>query len=245
MKDPAFLFYPGDWMGGTQWMTFEQKGCYMELLILQFNCSEFTEAQAKQVLSICFDVAWPMLKQKFINDGEIYYNERLRIEIDKRKRFSESRRINGLGNKQPDKKQKAQAKHMPKHMEDENKDLNYFINTELNSVFISYLENRKKIKKPATDRAIELLVIKLNKFPNDEYRIQTLEKSITNNWTDIYELKNSDIQAPKIKDVLGPGEEYINGVRMCLGKIIPPGTEPRPGSLYKWDIDKNKWYYGN
>ena len=25
-KDPAFLFYPGDWLGGTMGMTLEEKG---------------------------------------------------------------------------------------------------------------------------------------------------------------------------------------------------------------------------
>jgi uncharacterized protein YdaU (DUF1376 family) len=36
-KDPAFLFYPTDWLGGTMGMTFEQKGAYMNFLMLQFN----------------------------------------------------------------------------------------------------------------------------------------------------------------------------------------------------------------
>ena len=58
-KDPAFLFYPNDWLGGTMGMTFEQKGAYMELLMMQFNQGQFTEAQAKQVLSICLSI-WKM-----------------------------------------------------------------------------------------------------------------------------------------------------------------------------------------
>ena len=33
-KDPAFLFYPGDWIGGTMGMTFEEKGAYMEILMM-------------------------------------------------------------------------------------------------------------------------------------------------------------------------------------------------------------------
>jgi len=35
-KDPAFLFYPGDWQLGTMHLTLLEKGCYMELLVLQF-----------------------------------------------------------------------------------------------------------------------------------------------------------------------------------------------------------------
>ena len=32
-KDPAFLFYPNDYLGGTMGMTFEMKGAYIDLLI--------------------------------------------------------------------------------------------------------------------------------------------------------------------------------------------------------------------
>jgi len=122
-KDPAFLFYPGDWLSGTMYLTHEQKGAYMDLLILQFNCSKFTEAQAKQVLSICFDVAWPMLKQKFKFEGNLYFNERLALEIEKRKNFTQSRRDNASGTKK-DKSTEIKPiknkKHMLEHMEDEN-----------------------------------------------------------------------------------------------------------------------------
>ena len=41
-KDPAFLFYPNDWLGGTIGMSFEEKGAYMELLIAQFNLGHMT-----------------------------------------------------------------------------------------------------------------------------------------------------------------------------------------------------------
>ena len=36
-KDPAFLFYPGDWTSGTQGYTFEEKGAYLTLLCVQFD----------------------------------------------------------------------------------------------------------------------------------------------------------------------------------------------------------------
>jgi len=117
-KDPAFLFYPGDWLGGTMGMTFEQKGCYLELLMMQFNHGKFTELQAKQALSICFDNAWPMLKNKFIQENGYYYNERLQEEVNRRKNYIESRRYAGL----TPKKKKAYAKHTHKRSENENED---------------------------------------------------------------------------------------------------------------------------
>lgn len=124
-KDPAFLFYPGDWLGGTMGMTFEQKGAYFELLLFQFNNGRFTEAQAKQVLSICDASVWHMVKQKFSTDGVKFWSARLETEIDKRKKFSESRRNNAKGPKtkeKPKEKGEAYAKHMENENRNENED---------------------------------------------------------------------------------------------------------------------------
>lgn len=112
-KDPAFLFYPGDWSLGTMHLTLLQKGCYMELLVLQFAKEKFTEAQAKHMLNGSFELAWPTLKDKFSTDGTFFWNERLKLEKEKRKKFTDSRRHNGSIRKKQD-------KHMQSHMEDEN-----------------------------------------------------------------------------------------------------------------------------
>lgn len=93
-KDPAFLFYPGDWLGGTMGMTFEQKGCYFELLMLQFNSGKFTEQQAKQLLGFSFQTSWKFIKTKFETDGAYFWNIKLDAEKLKRKEFTASRRNN-------------------------------------------------------------------------------------------------------------------------------------------------------
>lgn len=121
-KDPAFLFYPGDWLGGTMGMNLEMKGAYMELLILQFNTGGFTEKEAEQVLSVRFSYAWPTLKRKFIFQGDVYYNARLKEEIEKRTKFIESRRLSGL----MPKKKKAYAKHTLKRGENEDENRNIY-----------------------------------------------------------------------------------------------------------------------
>jgi len=200
MKDPAFLFYPGDWMGGTQWMTFEQKGCYMELLILQFNTGKFTESQVKQVLSICFELAWPMLKQKFFFDGEYYWNERLKVEIDKRDKFTESRRINGLS---PKKTAKIPDKHMHKHMEDRDRDKNIVVNntiygefSDLISEWLEYKKERKESYK--SQRSVGTFVKSLKSLSgeNPEIARKIIDQSIGNNWAGIFEIKNKIISHP-------------------------------------------------
>jgi uncharacterized protein YdaU (DUF1376 family) len=95
-KDPAFLFYPNDWLGGTMYMSFEQKGCYLELLMLQFNCGKFTITQVEQVLNKCFS-QWEHISNKFVTDGTFFWNKRLSEVMVKRGEFSESRRNNRLG----------------------------------------------------------------------------------------------------------------------------------------------------
>lgn len=122
-KDPAFLFYPGDWLGGTMGMTIEQKGAYFELLIFQFNNGRFSKAQAEQVLSICFASVWQVVSKKFNNEGELYWNARLEEEVSKRKRFSESRKKNATGHKIKQNPVKAYAQ----HMEDENENEDWII----------------------------------------------------------------------------------------------------------------------
>lgn len=119
-KDPAFLFYPGDWNLGTMHLTLLEKGCYMELLILQFAKGKFTEAQAKHMLNGSFDLAWATIAEKFKTDGKYYWNERLDKEKVKRQNFTQSRRDNASKPKKEDKEVKAYAKHMNKHMENTN-----------------------------------------------------------------------------------------------------------------------------
>lgn len=96
-KDPAFLFYPGDWISGTLGMTFEEKGAYMEFLMYQFNRGSIPESVIKRMLNVRFEDVWPTIQDKFIKDmnGD-YYNIRLRFETEKRKKFTESRRDSRL-----------------------------------------------------------------------------------------------------------------------------------------------------
>lgn len=90
MKDPAFLFYPGDWLGGTIGFSLHQKGAFLELLLLQFNNGPFSEEMAINLVGL---ETWNFLKKKFSASNKGYFNERLSLEKDKRSKFTESRRI--------------------------------------------------------------------------------------------------------------------------------------------------------
>ena len=127
-KDPAFLFYPNDWLGGTLGMSFEEKGAYIELLMLQFNRGHMTSHMIRQVVG----QNWDKIKDKFQTDENgLFFNKRLEIEKENRKAFTESRRNNISGKNQYSKKNKNKGHktkhmegHVTSHMEDENENEN-------------------------------------------------------------------------------------------------------------------------
>lgn len=115
-KDPAMLWYWGDWFSGTSTYTRFQKGCYMDLLHAQFNNGPLSLEEIKTVLGSDFSV-WGTIQKKFkqTEDG-LFFNERLELEKEKRKKFTESRRRNL---KKPH-MEPHMGTHMEPHMENEN-----------------------------------------------------------------------------------------------------------------------------
>lgn len=126
-KDPAFLFYPGDYISGTMHLDFECKGAYMDLLMLQFNKDRMTFHMIKQVLGHKFEHIWPHLFDKFSEKDGFYWNERLRYEKENRANFCKSRRNNVNGGDD-------MLFHMSDHMED--KDIN--INNSIKNINIAF-----------------------------------------------------------------------------------------------------------
>ena len=129
-KDPAFLFYPNDYIGGTMGMTFEEKGAYMELLMMQFNRGHMTSHMIGHIVG----QLWDTIQHKFIQDNKgLWYNERLEAEKNKRKLYTESR-INNKRGKNQYSKGKKQSGHMTSHMENENENENIDDNEDKNYI---------------------------------------------------------------------------------------------------------------
>ena len=92
MKDPAFLFYPSDFLTGTMAMPFDERGRYITLLCFQHQSGRMTEETIRFLVGSFSD----MLRLKFSRDENgLFYNSRLEDEIKKRTDFLESRRNNG------------------------------------------------------------------------------------------------------------------------------------------------------
>ena len=193
MRDPAFLFYPGDFVNKTQVFTFEEVGIYIRLLILQFNSpsGSIRIEEIKRLLNGSFDEKWCYpISEKFKKDKNGFFNRRLREEIQKRRDYSESRRKNRTKQVKNEVNQETYDKDMinisdshEEHMEDRNRDINTpKINKEkreelFNLFWINY---PKKIGKGKARIAFN----KIN--PNEEF-LEKILKAVnaqkrTENW---------------------------------------------------------------
>ena len=76
-KDPAFLFYSSDFLTGTMFMTNEQVGIYIRLLCSQHQHGGMIDKVAFQSLANNHDI----IKSKFIETDEGFYNARLMEEM--------------------------------------------------------------------------------------------------------------------------------------------------------------------
>jgi hypothetical protein len=91
MKDPAVLFYTSDFISGTITMTDEQRGKYIILLCLQHQQEVLSY---DDMINICKTYDDKIFKKFTKNESGCYYNERMKIESDRRKKYSESRSKN-------------------------------------------------------------------------------------------------------------------------------------------------------
>jgi uncharacterized protein YdaU (DUF1376 family) len=202
-KDPAFLFYPNDWIGGTMGMTFEEKGAYMELLMMQFNRGHMTSHMIGQAIG----QLWVNIQDKFTQDENgLWYNQRLEEEKNKRQKFTESRRNNISGSnqhtKKSNKKRGHKVGHMTSHMEDvnENEDESIIVVYPFDSEnFKKWWSIWKEYKKKEhrfnykTKISEQAALKKLSHLSggNESKAAAIIEQSISEGWKGFFELKQS------------------------------------------------------
>ena len=200
-KDPAFLFYSSDFLSGISDLTMEERGQYITLLCLQHQKGSLNDKTIRLMVgSVSVDVISKFEKDENGN----FFNKRLVEEIEKRNKFTESRRNNGsLGgrpkeNKELKSKPKAKPKnnHMDNHMEDVNENVNrdLIINKNyslLDEKILQFLKFRKEMKKPILETSKQSFLNKLMKLSgnNETLAIEILEQSMANGWQGIFELK--------------------------------------------------------
>ncbi len=121
-KDPAILFYTQDWLTGTMFFSFEQKGKYITLLCAQhqlgglINKDDFMAVVGDDIV----------VKNKFVETDDGFYNERLMNEMEKRSikstNLSANAKIRWDKHKQKQCKGNAIAADLQMPIEDEDED---------------------------------------------------------------------------------------------------------------------------
>ena len=98
----------------------------------------------------------------------------------------------------PQKEKKRKRKENNKKEKDTGLDKiidSYTQDKELINTIRDFLKMRKAIKKPMTDRALNIMLKKLSVFSeNTETQIKILENSIENSWQGIFQLKENNMQ---------------------------------------------------
>lgn len=140
MKDPAFLFYSDRFISGVQTMNFEDRGKYITILALMHQQGRMDEETIRFLVGNVSD----KLKSKFkIDENGMWFNETLESESEKRRKFVESRVLNGSKGGRPKEINKPNAEPNEKLMVNLPvivnviKDLNIILNTK-------YSEKSKK-----------------------------------------------------------------------------------------------------
>lgn len=95
-KDPALLFYTSDFLTGTMFMSNEQVGKYIRLLCAQHQQGRLTH---QHMINICQTYDKTVFDKFTVDEDGLYFNQRLEIEIVRRKNYSESRSKNRLSKK--------------------------------------------------------------------------------------------------------------------------------------------------
>ena len=174
---------PESFLVGVMYMTDEEVGQYIKLMCLQHQKGHIPNAIMQRQL--------PAVQEKFIQDAEgLWYNERLEKEIEKRAKWTESRRKNLEGRKNEKKPEKKKS---------EKKDtvsdwVKEIVPEELREPFMDWVKMRAEIKKPITTRATVArnynALVRLSKRADKQKRI--IEQSVDRCWQSFYELKEEE-----------------------------------------------------
>ncbi len=212
-KDPAFLFYTNDFSSGTQFFSDEQLGIYLRLLMAQHQHGHLSE---KQVIFISKSYDNDIM-QKFAKDEKgLFFNERLELEILRRKNYTDSRGRNKQGKTKDltDIEEGNTSKSYEKHMENVNEDVN--TNKDLDII------NKEKPKK--FDFLNSMIQLGFDKKLTEEWLLVRKNKKATNTETALKSFCMEIAKSGKDKNVI---------LEICVSKSWS-------GFKSTWDIGGQK-----
>jgi hypothetical protein len=187
-KDPAILFYTGDFLNGCTCLTMEERGQYITILCLQHQLGHLSEKTIRLSLgSVSVDVLKKLQKD---SDGN-FYNERMDQEVQKRAQFIETRKDNGKKGGRPKKANaKPNAKPKKKLIEDINEN-----GSLIDMAWIKWKKYKKdefrfNFKSEISEQSSKTELINLS-GNDEETAIKIIEQSIANGWKGFFKLKTN------------------------------------------------------
>jgi len=251
-RDPAFLFYSGDFLTGVADLTFEERGQFITLMALQHQKGHLT----KKLIQISVPNVSDDVMAKFkVDENNLYYNERLELEANKRKEHSKKQSQRALDGwkkrKEADKplnevgKATAYATALPLENEDVNESKKdvvinkgvYFQNEELNDLFLKWLHACAYEVSPASKRklrgqsATETLAMNLS-YQSEAKTMLQLTKAIENGWVNLQPIEEEEVQSEadrKAGDLVR--QIKAQATREELARVSPSQTQEQTKKL--------------
>ena len=157
-KDPAFLFYTQDFLTGTMFMTDDEVGKYIRLLCAQHQQGGLINKAAFNMIVKDHD----LLRQKFIETEDGFFNARLMEEMEKRERKCSNLSANAKQRweKEKQKHSKCNANAYANVMQPENENENVNENINISNINI----NKGKFKKPTLEEVALYCLERKNKI---------------------------------------------------------------------------------
>jgi hypothetical protein len=258
-KDPAFLFYSQDFYVGTAFLTHTQVGKYIRLICAQHQHGRLNE---ERVIQICGDLDEAVLEKFQKDENGFYYNVRLETEIEKRKRFSESRRNNIKKrwdtsvvqvNNTSNTSEYTSELHMKNtsntygdtsviHMENENENRNISLESSNNSEKENSKRKRKTFIPPTVEEVVDFVV---SKGFDQQLGRSAWEYYAVADWKDA---KGDQVLNWKQKLIAGWLKNAQKGVKIQLSNendVNIPGyiKEFHNSPLMKREVINGRWEY--
>lgn len=180
-KDPSVSFYTSDFLSGTSFFTYEQRGQYITLLCQQHQLDLIPE---NHMISVCGSLDNPVIK-KFVRTAEgFYYNERMREEKERRRKYCDSRSHENAGRPKVSKKQNhTNTIRLPygNRIENENENENEVVN-KVFQLYVTKTNRPSSFKLTTTRHKIILSAIKEGR--TIEQFEQALDAFLKDDWPD-------------------------------------------------------------
>ena len=180
-KDPAFLFYPSDFLTGTMFLSNEQVGAYIRLLCAQHQQGHLPQRAMEMMCGGIDEEVFSKFEQ---DEKGLYYNKRLDNESERRTNYVKSRRKNLACEKK-----ESDISHMDSHMA-----------SHMDAHMESHMENRNEnenIDKTKSKRTLFIppTVEEVSAYCQERHNI--VNASV---FVDFYESKNWMVGKNKMKD---------------------------------------------